>query len=263
VTEVLSIFPFGQPVRKVEQADRSPKKVFVLGVYASAVHARWIGADGRMLVRALAVASEPSIFWRGNGAEEIIDKIDTLPQIGRLDPASAQFNGPSGIALDERILHPLRVTRAESWLCDLLPYSCMNPGQQTAIKRAYLPLVDDYGLPMPTVKKVPSAFTDGKRRTEIKKEIVESEADILVLLGDKPIQWFLRFYDPRWQKLSDFGGTPDSYGRLHQTSLDGLNINVLPLAHPRQAARLGHSSARWYDLHQAWLQDWAGKIEIA
>ena len=35
-------FPFGQELKKVEQKDRSPKQAFVLGVYASAVHARWI-----------------------------------------------------------------------------------------------------------------------------------------------------------------------------------------------------------------------------
>jgi hypothetical protein len=34
-------FPFGETVRPLVQQDRSPKKVFVLGVYASAVHARW------------------------------------------------------------------------------------------------------------------------------------------------------------------------------------------------------------------------------
>ena len=34
-------YPFGQELKKVIQQDRTPKKVFVLGVYASAVHARW------------------------------------------------------------------------------------------------------------------------------------------------------------------------------------------------------------------------------
>ena len=53
------IFPFGSVLKKVEQQDKSPKKVFVLGVYASAVHAKWIGADGTVNVQALAVASEP------------------------------------------------------------------------------------------------------------------------------------------------------------------------------------------------------------
>ena len=50
-------FPFGQPIKRVVQTDRSPKRVFVLGVYASAVHARWCNDRGKQLVRALAVAS--------------------------------------------------------------------------------------------------------------------------------------------------------------------------------------------------------------
>jgi hypothetical protein len=37
-------FPFGEVVRPVVQQDRRAKSVFVLGVYASAVHARWPGA---------------------------------------------------------------------------------------------------------------------------------------------------------------------------------------------------------------------------
>ena len=34
-------YPFGETVHPLVQQDRTPKKVFVLGVYASAVHARW------------------------------------------------------------------------------------------------------------------------------------------------------------------------------------------------------------------------------
>lgn len=34
-------YPFGEEVHCLAQQDRTPKKVFVLGVYASAVHARW------------------------------------------------------------------------------------------------------------------------------------------------------------------------------------------------------------------------------
>ena len=33
------LFPFGQKLHPLVQEDTSPKKVFVLGVYASAVHA--------------------------------------------------------------------------------------------------------------------------------------------------------------------------------------------------------------------------------
>ena len=34
-------YPFGEELKQVVQQDRTPKKVFVLGVYASAVHAKW------------------------------------------------------------------------------------------------------------------------------------------------------------------------------------------------------------------------------
>ena len=61
-------YPFGQTVNPLVQQDRTPKKVFVLGVYASAVHARW-KQGSKIVCQALAVASEPRIFWDGNVEE--------------------------------------------------------------------------------------------------------------------------------------------------------------------------------------------------
>jgi hypothetical protein len=65
----IGAFPFGQPVKEVKQEDRTKKDVFVLGVYASAVHARWIAQNNRTIIKALAVASEPYIFWHGDNIE--------------------------------------------------------------------------------------------------------------------------------------------------------------------------------------------------
>ena len=45
----LGTFPFGQPVQEVNQKDRNSKDVFVLGVYASAVHARWTDVNEKLL----------------------------------------------------------------------------------------------------------------------------------------------------------------------------------------------------------------------
>ena len=87
-------FPFGQELKKVEQKDRNPKKVFVLGVYASAVHARWVDKAGKQKVSALAVASEPEIFWKGENAREIISKIEIPEQLGKLNiPSDPRLNG--------------------------------------------------------------------------------------------------------------------------------------------------------------------------
>lgn len=108
-------FPFGQELRPLVQEDRSHKKVFVLGVYASAVHAKWKN-NGQIICQALAVASEPRIFWDGNEEEAraIIDKINIPEELGSLEPAGKQLNGPSAKVLDDNILAPLGYTRHDA-----------------------------------------------------------------------------------------------------------------------------------------------------
>ena len=79
------LFPFGQQEHSLIQQDRTSKKVFVLGIYASAVHARW-KINGKTVCVALAVASEPRIFWDGNieEAKAIISKIYIPKETGTL-----------------------------------------------------------------------------------------------------------------------------------------------------------------------------------
>ena len=112
----IKTFPFGQPIVSLAQSDRSPKRVFILGVYASAVHARWVGEDGRSIVKALAVASEPEIFWNGEGESDIIAKIPVPLGSGKLLP----------------LVHPRQAAKLgshsakwsdfhESWMKDVAP----------------------------------------------------------------------------------------------------------------------------------------------
>jgi hypothetical protein len=82
----------------------------------------------------------------------------------------------------------------------------------------------------------------------------------LILLGDKPIEWFLGHFDDRWKKLSDFGYEEKAYGRLWSAYIDGKEIRILPLAHPRQIAKLGRSSIIWYNLHKTWIDTYASKL---
>jgi len=249
------VFPFGQKVGLVRQADRTPKRIFVLGVYASAVHARWIGPDGKQKVPALAVASEPTIFWTGGNQEKLVSKIRIPRTVGELAPAGERFNGPSGRALDDHFLTPLGRDRPEAWLCDLYPYAMLNPRQLKAIRLKYSPLVARHGLPRASLEKAPTKAPALLRVVEILSEIRRSEAEVLILLGDRPITWFLTRFQLTYKRLSDFGTDRSSYGRLHQFPLGDFNIHVLPLVHPRQAARLGASSAKWGELHDAWMRD--------
>ena len=107
-------FPFGSPLLTLKQAPLRDAKVFVLGVYASAVHARWLNPDGSTYVTALAVASEPHIFWRGENEDNIIASIHVPAVIGRLVQPSTGMNGPSGAALDRLYLEPLGLTRDDA-----------------------------------------------------------------------------------------------------------------------------------------------------
>lgn len=246
------IFPFGKKVKPVAQADRTPKNVFILGVYASAVHARWLGADGRIRVSALAVASEPEIFWRGNGSEFIINEISIPVPLGKLDSAARQFNGPSGRSLDDEYLFPLGMSRNDVWLSDIYPYAHMNTDQRGAIEREYLPHLEEFDLPKPTLQPSPTSSPGEERQEEIWNEFVQSQAKILILLGDKPIEWFFSHLETEYQELSDFGRETESYGQIHSFKIRGRQLGVLPLAHPRQASRLGASSAEWAELHNTW-----------
>jgi hypothetical protein len=204
-------------------------------------------------VKALAVASEPYIFWRGEGAEDIIKRVRIPEEAGRLEAADRGFNGPSGLMLDEQYLGPLGLRREDAWLCDLVPKSCMNTGQCAAIAREYEPVRAKYGLPEVTAAKVPEVLSDKKRREEILAEMEESGAEELMLLGDQPIKWFLAMYDGRFHRLADFGRTAARYGQVVELRIGGRNWRVRALTHPHQAARLGMSNDAWFELHQLWV----------
>jgi hypothetical protein len=245
-------FPFGSPIRPLVQRERHPTRVFILGVYASAVHARWLAPDGRQLVRALAVDSEPEIFWRGEGASDLIKSIDVPPEVGRLEPCGPDLNGPSGRTLDALYLDPLGLTRAEAWLADLLPESRVNPQQQRAIAKVYQPLADRGLVPRATVPPVPSRFADDARREALLDELVASKAGVLITLGDPPLRDFVSQFDRRYRRLALLGATEDAYGSLREVKLAGHPVQLLALVHPRQAGRLGASSALWSRLHRHW-----------
>ena len=246
-------YPFGETVKRLVQEDRTPKKVFVLGVYASAVHARWsIGSEVKCA--ALAVASEPRIFWDGNPEEaaEIISRIKIPKELGTLKPAGKHLNGPSAKVLDEHILAPLGFTRKDAWLCDLLPETRLNDNQQKVIDGIYEKYRKEYGLNEVTIPKRPSVFCDDERCKEILAEIEESKAELLILLGDIPIQQFLNIVAKvdysSLKEYTDLYG----YGAKTETLINNRSVKILPMAHPRQIGALGGHSATWFEAHQKW-----------
>lgn len=252
-------FPFGQPIQRVTQADRSPKRVFVLGVYGSKVHARWCAARGTPVVKALGVASEPYIFWRGEGVEEILSAIDVPREAGRLVPADTNLNGSSGRSVDEDFLEPLGLTREDAWLCDLVPHSCMNKCQAEAISQHYLPLVEQFSLPPVNWPTVPIRLANMTRREEIADELRESTADVLVTLGDGPLKWFGAVFGTK-VSLKGYGKDSQAYGLLHDVVIKGRALKLLPLVHPRQANGSGRHDPKWKALHKNWVRQVAPAV---
>lgn len=250
------LFPFGQKLHPLVQEDQSQKEVFVLGVYASAVHARW-KKDGRIICQALAVASEPRIFWDGDPEEAraIIGAIALPKELGTLEPAGRQLNGPSAKVLDDNILAPLGYTRKDAWLCDCLPETRLNPSQVKALQEKYNPLIEKYALNPVTIPRRPNAFCDQARSAEITEELLRSQAKLLVLLGDIPIaQYLKKVADIPYSSLGEYVQLY-GYGTRTEVTIHGKTIQVLPLAHPRQVGALGTHSEKWFQMHKNWEQN--------
>lgn len=258
--EDLGRFLFNEPVKKVEQLDRTPKRIFILGVYASAVHAKWYSPKGKTLIKALAVASEPYIFWRGDAVEDIIGNIKLPEGVGKLVPADKDFNGPSGLALDKEYLIPLGLkNRNQCWLCDLVPYSMMNLSQLSAIKRN-VDFLTELNIPFPTLKEasLENREISNERRQEILDEIKLSQAEYLITLGNEPITNFISKLCPEINEL-DRG---KSYGYPIEIDLEGTKIKLIRLVHPRQAGRLGLHDNDWFEAHQSWKTEAQSKIGL-
>lgn len=120
------------------------------------------------------------------------------------------------------------------------------------IEELYNPLIKLYNLPKPSIPPVPKELTDIERREEILNELIASEAAILILLGDKPIQWFLDYYiNVKILSLSNFS---IKYGHSRILSVAGKQLSVFAFAHPRQIAGLGFHSIEWFRKHKDWIE---------
>ena len=89
---------------------------------------------------------------------------------------------------------------------------------------------------------------------EIVDELMQSQAELLVLLGDIPIEQFLRrVSDVPYRTLQEYVDLY-GYGNPSDAVIHGRHIRVLPFAHPRQIGALGAHSERWHKAHEEWEQ---------
>jgi hypothetical protein len=129
----------------------------------------------------------------------------------------------------------------------------MNQVQKNSVTNHYVPLCGKYNLPAASIPEEPSELIDVNRRNEILAELEESQAETIILLGDKPIKWFLSLVsDCKKTRLGEFGEEPETYGLKHSVNINGKTYTVMPLAHVRQGGSLGPHSDKWEQLHSNW-----------
>jgi hypothetical protein len=236
-------FPFGTPIQAVTWQHPGPKPVMIIGVYPSAVHARWVDVDGRTRIRAVAVANEPEPFWTGQDAENRIATVAaTVPTVvGRL-VAAPRHNGPSGLALDRSVLAPHGLDPGRIRIADVDNRYMANPAQQEAIARSYSLLVQKGLLPPVSWRpRRPVTRFPADRSPSLAEELAEARPNWVITLGDEPLRAL------GLQRLA-----ADSYGVPLAASILGHRVQLLRLAHTRQQAGHGASSPAWAQLHQTW-----------
>lgn len=254
-------FPFGKKVLTVSQTDRTPKPVFVLGVYSSAVFAQFKQYNTDSVIRNIPIDNEPEIFW--SGGQETVKKIIAdikLPKLtGKLLPETRVSNGLLGRMLDKYYLHPLKLQRDQVWICNLIPHLVTNKNNRKSIKR-YNDLSSKLNLVKASIptKKQRWDFITKKRLTEIIEEIFQSRAEVIISLGQQPLKWFFKEFD------NDLGNllSVQDYGLTTEVKIESVNFKLIPLFHPRQLLKEKNIDTRVGLLHYDWIKTKAKKIKL-
>jgi hypothetical protein len=257
----LGVFPFGRKVLKVSQADRTPKPVFILGVYGSAVYAQFKAVNSEIPIRYLPVDNEPGIFWNGDkeAVKKIISEINLPKAVGKLTPEISSVNGIMGKAFDKYYLHPLKLTRDQIWICNLIPYIVLNKNERKSVRK-YNNIHHEFNLPKAEIpaKKERWNYLTKKRFREIIEEIFLSRAEFIITLGQQPLKWFLQEYNSGVEKLLNV----KDYGSFTKIQIESIKLNFIPLFHPRQLLKQKNIDSRVGLLHFDWIKTKSKKIKL-
>lgn len=257
----LGTFPFGNPVLRVEQTERVPKPVFILGVYGSAVYGQFKPRKSQVSIRYLPIANEPEICWSGGQdlVKNIISDLKIPKEAGKLFPELSIANGFIGKSLDKYFLNPLKIKREQVWICNLIPFHVLNKKERKSIKK-YNDIHSELNLPKASIptKKDRWNFINKKRFREIIEELFKSRAEVIITLGQQPLNWFLSEFDNNVDHLLNL----KNYGALTEVQIESMKIKLLPLFHPKQLLKERNRDTRVGLLHYDWIKSKAKKIKM-
>jgi hypothetical protein len=251
-TAMMATFPFGRAAtRRPPRRPDGPADLFVLGVYPSALHVRWRRPDG-VVMGALAVDDEPTVFWDGNDAKQHIARwrTDIAWQDDWGTATLAGGNGSSGRILIDQILTPLRTVPERTYFTDCLPYYFVKAGadsQGQRIDEVYQPFALTHGLPAANLPARPSerelvSRTVLHEADTLRHQLQESGTDHIVTLGQEAADVFAAVSGAPPVHLR-----PDAtYGLPRTAVIDGRRLTWLALTHP------GNRILIWRTRHTQW-----------
>lgn len=269
-------FPFGRPngPRDLTWRGTGVPRLLVVGVYPSALHVRWdapksavtpAGGVGR--VAAMAVDVEPEVFWRGDGAGDLVES--WKQQVGFVagdDPGCdghvrAHGNGPSGRAVDG-YLDALAIAPTDTAYLDVYPVFVVHQGthsQGEAVRRDYDPIVANLGaggrsestLPRrPSATELPRMAAD-RFGIWLRDTIASLSPDLIITLGAESWDTLALVQGIALNhKAGSLAESKAAYGTAGELRLAGTTMSWIPLAHPGLLGK----NAEWTERHRQWAE---------
>lgn len=245
--------------------------MFVLGVYPSALHVRWTlpswWRGEQRVVGALAVADEPTVFWDGADADELVSAWTASVGFrhgngsGDWGQVTAAGNGTSGRPVRDRVLRPLGVEVDDTWFADSVDRFFIKRGgasrqQGDVIDAVYQPFAVEAGLPIASIpaRPTPTRLVDiatSEHRERLRRELMEASAPLVVTLGEEARQVMIGVVDdasgPPLQPLDRRSLRPDLYGEAGMVRVDDTQAAWYSVVHP------GNRDRAWCRLHDGWI----------
>jgi hypothetical protein len=264
------VFPFGRPVQACRPSASAHRRVVVLGAYPSALHVSWTPPAPHRRIQAIAVENEPEPFWNGDDQAARVDawkkSVGFDPERwGAVSPAGA-LNGSSGAWVDENVLGPLGITRAETWITDSLDTYRRSKDLAARLDDTYNPFAKGAGLPAAVLLQHPSEAEIirealHEHQPRLREELATASPDVIVTLGNAALA-VVRDLLPRvggadTRRLS----ASEQYATVVRVRIGHREADLLPLAHPAAPAAYQEAHRKWCASKRATVSSKQGETE--
>jgi hypothetical protein len=253
-------FAFGANILARPPSSNGRRQYYVLGAYPSGLHIHWTPPPlpGHALrpVQAMIVDNEPSPFWDGDDAavryHQWLDQVEWRTAWGEVQPASEQYNGPTGRWMDQHILSPLGIRRAEACISDCLDVAHLSEAQAKRVSDTYNPVSTIAGLPPCTLAPAPDEAkiveeAKGAHLDRLHDELQQCQPRTVITLGNAALRVMSMLLDDV-EPSAPKELVRAAYGKPRSATFEGRQLKWLPLVHPRAGA----SIPGWVETHTRW-----------